>query len=315
MNNVLKSLSRNSHGFLQRTVNRKQEYSSKNLEQILRDLHRICMESAPAGEESAHESGQQDSQGFNASTHRHEGSFKSLNLSLRKGSLSGLATPRRCKDNVSVRLGKDRPRMSNLKKKLFVIGDEGEGSVSSLRRPEPVDKRLQPAPSQTVLTLGSQEKTKLRRIRKRIDKLRIAESSTRSHKELFEFGVYKSFPKKKDLITDLVKILRDNIDFFQSNFGLSRRGAHAGSGWPGRVGTGQLRHLGKQPLIRWQFSGLVTSLLFLVHLLYLKSPTTAVNLKLQIGNLTLHKLHNSDPFEVLHIIFNNILSIEALLFR
>lgn len=69
------------------------------------------------------------------------------------------------------------------------------------------------------------------------------------------------------------------------------------------------------PLIDWKFTGLVSSLLFLVHLLYLKPPSAAVSLKLQIGNLTLHKLMNSDPFEVLNIVFNSLETIEGLLFR
>lgn len=41
-----------------------------------------------------------------------------------------------------------------------------------------------------------------------------------SEKEMFELGVYKSFPKKLDIVTDIVKIMKDNLKHFQEEFGL-----------------------------------------------------------------------------------------------
>jgi hypothetical protein len=278
MNNVLKSLSRNSHGFLQRTVTRKSEYSPKNLEKIIADLYKICMESPvdkktyknPADLESPYndtnnDKFDKDPNCILMSQEKHEGSFKSLNLSLRKDTLSCFTTPYMLKDNISAKfnahprktlfhksplLNDNQDNMSvqlvqgnNNHDKSSVVEDKvmknssskKQGQLGESRRDVPVNpidlscvsaqKRDRNSKIiKNAMNLGSKEKSKLQRITKRINKMRITPKGQRTFKELFEFGVYKSFPKKTDLITDLVKILKDNIDFFQTNFNLYQRG-------------------------------------------------------------------------------------------
>lgn len=232
MNDVLKSLSRNSHGFLQRTTNRKTEYSPKHLEKIISDLYQICLQNDSTPKKAASSCDdpnyEKDSNCILPSQEKHEGSFKSLHLSHRKESLSCFTTPHLCRDNVSAKFpvetgnfnksiykGSLLPEAKDMSVQLFK--PEGLGSV----RRSGVEKK-----GPGLMQLGSKEKSKLQRIKKRINKMRVSPKGARTFKELFEFGVYKSFPKKTDLITDLVKILKDNIMFFQSKFNLYSSGTH-----------------------------------------------------------------------------------------
>jgi hypothetical protein len=63
--------------------------------------------------------------------------------------------------------------------------------------------------------------SKIQNITKKIEQINgVKGNKICSEKEMFELGVYKSFPKKLDIVTDIVKIMKDNLRHFQEEFGL-----------------------------------------------------------------------------------------------
>ena len=129
INSTFKTMSKNAHGFLQRTTHQKTSYVQRNLITILEDLHKIylddkndfCLNPELKNEQQNYNESKFDDKEFDKhlTGYVNEGSFKSLNLSLRKDSCQqSLIGGYTYKDNISLK-GNENFSVGNMLKNNF----------------------------------------------------------------------------------------------------------------------------------------------------------------------------------------------------
>ena len=251
---VFATFYKNSHGFLQRTISKKSASRPNNLLKILNQLHQIYL-----NREDNSELGQMNPSKllddlFTNPHHpdRLNQSMHSLNFSNRKRSLSGLQTPKARVDRSGQKSRQNEGLCAaGLNRELFTITDTENivnapvlEALNEKSTPNKV-RRVSCANSVSRLNtscnnmnllgdgvshsglkerVGAEVRSKLSLVHRKIQKLGMSSDGPADHKSLFRLGIYKSFPKRMDLIYDVVKIFKKNRDEINKHYDIKPAG-------------------------------------------------------------------------------------------
>ena len=251
---VFATFYKNSHGFLQRTISKKSASRPNNLLKILTQLHQIYInrEGDSALNDMSPSKLLDDIFANPNHPDRLNQSMQSLNFSNRKRSLSGLQTPHARVERSGQKSGQTEGVCTpGLNRELFTITDT-ENLVSKpvleeLRGKKTPNKEGQVSCNNSVSRLntscnnmnllgdgvnrsgltervGMEVRSKLSLVQRKIQKLGMSIDGPRDYKSLFRLGIYKSFPKRMDLIYDVVKIFKKNRDEINKHYNIKAQG-------------------------------------------------------------------------------------------